>query len=397
LTAFLIDVLNLVTGNLDREGGVIFGAAPLYLDEISKLSGLATYGKHHSRIGGYPDVLGTFPAGVMAREITTPGKGQLRALFVSAGNPVNSVPGGLPVEALDLLVCIDLYVSDTARSADYILPATTFLEREDIPLPFLQLHLTPHVAWTEAVVPPRGEARQEWEIIEDLARRMGLGIGAMWPQRLAHRLGLRPTPRFLIDLLLRTGPRGIGRGGLSVRRLRAHPHGITLAEHQRTGTLRKRILHKDKRVHLVPAEIVTELERLGALGADSAEYPLRLIGLRELRSHNSWMHNAPGLMRGKRTHLARINPKDAASYGIGDGDRCVISSAYGSVELPAKVTDEMTQGTIAVPHGWGHDGGWRVATAAGGANVNRLASPEDLEPLAGMAHLNGIPVRVSPS
>ncbi|MBO2451171.1 molybdopterin-dependent oxidoreductase [Actinomadura barringtoniae] len=404
LTAFLIDAVTLVIGGLDRPGGAIFGAAPVRVEELARMSGLATYGRTRSRVGGYPDVLGTFPAGVMAEEITTPGPGRLRALLVSAGNPILSVPGTAVLEEalgeLDLLVCIDLYVTDTGREADYVLPATTFLEREDFPLPFLQNHITPLVTWTEAVVPPSGEARQEWEIIDELARRMRLSIGSLLPQRLAYRLGVRPSPRRLIDLLLRTGPYGdlfgLRRGGLSLRKLRANPHGIVLGEHHRTGTLRRRIQHKDHRVHLAPPEIRAEIERLATEPEPSPEYPLRLIGMRELRSHNSWMHNAPGLMRGKREHAARLNPKDAAEYGIEDGSRCRIASAHGSVELPVKVTDEMTPGTVAVPHGWGHRGGWRVANAAGGANVNELASadPADLEPLAGMAHLNGVQVKI---
>ncbi|MFG2000890.1 molybdopterin-dependent oxidoreductase [Spirillospora sp. NPDC048911] len=407
LTAFLIDAVTLVAGGLDRAGGAIFGASPIRIDEIAKRSGLATYGTTRSRVGGYPDVLGTFPAGVMAGEITTPGPGQLRALIVSAGNPLSSVPGsaalGDALEQLDLLVCIDLYVSDTGRKADYILPATTFLEREDLPLPFLQNHLTPYVTWTEAVVPPRGEARQEWEIIDAFARRMRLPLGSFGAQRLAYRLGVRPSPRTMADALLRTGPHGdwygLRRGGLSLRKLRANPHGVVLGDHQRTGTLRRRILHKDKKVHLAPPEILAEIERLAAAPEPPAGYPLRLIGMRELRSHNSWMHNAPGLMRGKRRHAARVNPKDAAEYGLQDGAPCRVTSEHGSVVLPVTVTDEMTPGTIAVPHGWGHEGGWQVANAAGGVNVNLLASadPSDLEPLAGMAHLNGVPVKIAPA
>ncbi|GAA1575411.1 molybdopterin-dependent oxidoreductase [Actinomadura kijaniata] len=407
LVAFLIDAVTLVTGNLDRPGGAIFGDSPLRVDELLRMSGLATYGRTRSRVGAFPDVLGTFPAGVMAEEITTPGRGRLRALLVSAGNPLLTVPGSAALDRaldeLDLLVCIDLYVTETGRKADYVLPATTFLEREDFPLPFLQLHLTPYVTWTEAVVPPRGEARQEWEIIDGLARRMGLGVGAFGPQRLAHRLGVRPSPRFLLDALLRTGPRGdwygLRRGGLSLRRLRAEPHGVVLADHQPTGTLRRRLRHRDRRVHLAPREILTEIERLAAAPGPPPEYPLRLIGMREIRSHNSWMHNAPALMRGDRRHAARLNPEDAAEHGIADGARCRITSPHGAIELPVVVTDEMTPGTVAVPHGWGHDGGWTVANAAGGANVNVLASPdpEDLERLAGMAHLNGIPVSVAPA
>jgi formate dehydrogenase len=137
---------------------------------------------------------------------------------------------------------------------------------------------------------------------------------------------------------------------------------------------------------------------MGEEPASDPRYPVRLIGLRELRSHNSWMHNSPLLMRGGRTHAARVHPDDAARYGLEDGGRVCVSSKSGSIELAVKVTDEMTQGTVAVPHGWGHRGGWRVANGAGGANVNVLASaaPEDLERLAGMAFLNGIPVRLEP-
>ncbi|WP_309240092.1 molybdopterin dinucleotide binding domain-containing protein [Actinomadura sp. J1-007] len=152
-------------------------------------------------------------------------------------------------------------------------------------------------------------------------------------------------------------------------------------------------------MHLAPPEIVAEVERLAAAPAPPAEFPLRLIGMRELRSHNSWMHNAPALMRGKRRHTARVNPEDAAEHGLQDGALCRISSAHGSIDLPVTVTDEMTPGTVAVPHGWGHQGGgWRGANAAGGANVNLLASPDpdDLEPLAGMAHLNAVPITLAP-
>ncbi|MFC5181340.1 molybdopterin-dependent oxidoreductase [Actinomadura harenae] len=406
LVAFLIDAVNAVTGNLDRPGGAVFGESPLPVDEIVKLSGLGTYGRTHSRIGGFPDVLGTFPAGIMADEITTPGPGRMRALIVSAGNPVLSVPGATALDAaldeLDLLVCIDLYVGETGRKADYVLPATTFLEREDFPLPFLQNHLTPYVTWTEAVVPPRGEARQEWEVIDELATRMGIGVGAFGPQRLAHRLGLRPSPRLMVDALLRSGPRGdrfgLRPGGLSLRKLRKNPHGIVLADHQPTGRLRRRITHPDRRVQLAPDEIAAEIRRLQEAPRAPADLPLRLIGLREPRSHNSWMHNAPSLMRARR-QTARLNPRDAARHGLEDGALCEITSAHGTIRLPVTITDEITPGVVAVPHGWGHEGGgWRVANANGGVNVNVLASPEpdDLERLAGMARLNGIPVKVGP-
>jgi anaerobic selenocysteine-containing dehydrogenase len=177
LVSFLLDALNAVTGNLDREGGAIFGTGPIQLEDLLHRIGADSYDTYRSRIGGFPEVIGTLPASLMAEEITTAGPGQMRALFVSSGNPVLSVPDGGRLERaldeLELMVAIDLYVTDTSRRADYVLPATTFLEREDFPAAFLTFSLAPFVQWTEPVVEPRGEARQEWEIIEEISRRIG--------------------------------------------------------------------------------------------------------------------------------------------------------------------------------------------------------------------------------
>ena len=179
-------------------------------------------------------------------------------------------------------------------------------------------------------------------------------------------------------------------------KLRDNPHGIVLADNLAPDVMRDQIRNRTGRVRLDPPQILEDADLLARRNGHDPNFPLRLIGLRELRSHNSWMHNSPLLMRGGRTHAARIHPDDAEELGIGDGDAVRISSAHGAIELPAAVTDEIKRGTVAVPHGWGHSGGWSVAAAAGGANVNELASsdPADLERLAGMAHLNGIPIRV---
>jgi anaerobic selenocysteine-containing dehydrogenase len=404
LVAFLIDALNVVTGNLDREGGAIFGTGVIELEDLLHRIGADSYDRHRSRIGNVPDVLGQLPASVMAKEITTPGEGQIRGLFVSSGNPVVSVPNGneleQAIEQLELMVAIDLYVTDTSRHADYVLPATTFLEREDFPSAFLTFNTKPFVQWTEPVLAPRGEARQEWQIIEQISRRIGATPSSARPLRALGRLGITISPRRLIDLGLRLGPRGdlfgLRRGGLSIARLRRRPHGMLLGGRHPTGVLPKKLFHADNKVHLDSQPIAAEISALERGNGHDSSFPLRLIGMRELRSHNSWMHNVPKLMQGDRVHAARIHPKDAAAVGIEDGAACRIVSAHGSIELPAKMTDEVRPGTIAVPHGWGHRGGWRQAVKAGGANVNLLASsrPEDLERLAGMAFLNGIPVRL---
>ncbi len=404
LVAFLLDALNVVTGNLDREGGAMFGDPPIDFNRVAQMAGLATYSKVRSRVGDLPEVLGSLPASVMAKEMTTPGEGQIRAMFFSAGNPVLSVPNGDELEAaiggLELSVSIDLYLSDTARHCDFVLPAATMYEREDFPLPFLSLFSTPFIQMTEAVVEPRGEARQEWEVIDEIADRIGVVPSSVLAARLLGKVGIKFSPRRLVSLLLRIGPRGdlfgLRRGGLNLDKLAANPHGIVLAEHLAPDVLSKQIGNRPRKVRLDPPEIVADAERLAARNGHDPDFPLRLIGLRELRSHNSWMHNAPLLMRGGRTHSARVHPDDAQAIGVGDGDPVRITSPHGSIEIAATVTDEIKRGTIAVPHGWGHTGGGSTAVAAGGANVNLLASsdPADLERLAGMAHLNGIPVRL---
>jgi anaerobic selenocysteine-containing dehydrogenase len=406
VVSFLLDAVNAATGNLDRPGGAVFGRPAVAIEDVGDAAGLATYGRTRSRVGDFPDVIGNMPASLIPEEIETPGDGQLRALFVSAGNPVLSVPDGEAMTRalgkLDLMVSLDFYVNETNRHADYVLPTTTFLERDDTPLAFLGFYTKPFVQHSDAVVPPAGEAREEWEIVEELSRRLGVLPLSMPALRALGRLGVRLRPQHLLDLLLRTGAEGdwfgLRRGGLSLAKLRRHPHGIVLAEHIATGVLRRKLRHRDHRVHLMPDAIAGELRAMGEEPASDPRYPVRLIGMRELRSHNSWMHNSPLLMRGGRVHAARVNPDDAARYGLEDGGLVCVSSKSGSIEVAVKVTDEMTPGTVAVPHGWGHRGGWRLANDAGGANVNALASgaPEDLERLAGMAFLNGIPVRLEP-
>jgi formate dehydrogenase len=375
LVAFLLDALAAVTGNLDRPGGNVFAKPPVDIERVAKPFGLASYGRRRTRVGGLPDVLGQMPAGVMADEIETPGRGQLRALIVSAGNPLMSVPDPERLRAafgkLDLLVSIDLFVNETGRQADFVLPATTWLERDDVPLAFLSFFVRPFVQWTDAVVPTAGEACEEWEVVEALARELGIAPASVPPIRWLRRLGVRVTPQRMLELLLRTGP-----ARLSTDRLRRHPHGLVLGEHWKTGALRR------TRVRLDPPEIVAEVERLRR--EPPPDDRLRLIGMRQLRRHNSWMNDVPALARGARPPALRMNPRDAAARSISDGDVVQVRSATGALDVPVAVTDEMTPGSVALPHG------------NPGANVNALtaAGPDALEPLAGMSHLNGVQVEV---
>jgi anaerobic selenocysteine-containing dehydrogenase len=414
LTTYLLDAVNLVAGNLDRPGGSMFGRFGMPgerwgMKALGTLLRIA-YTRRRSRIGGFPSVLLSEPAGVMAKEITTPGRGQVRALFVSAGNPVLSVPNGDELEealdGLELMVGIDLYVNETLAHCDYVLPAATMYERDDFPLPFQTLQPTPFRQATEAVVAPAGQARAEWEVIDDLIRRMWRrtpGLIALATVRKALALfGVRLTPRLLVDAVIRLGEGGdlfgLRRGGLTFSRLTAdHPHGKVLAPNLRDGVLRKVVVYRGGRVRLRHDEIAAEIEALARRQVPDG-YPMRLIGMRETRSENSWMHNAPLLMRGDRIHAARMHVDDAAAANVVDGDTVRIASPHGEIELPVIVTKDIVAGVVAVPHGWGHKGtgGWQVANGAGGANVNRLMSsaPEDLEKLAGMARLTGVPVRV---
>jgi formate dehydrogenase len=418
LVNVLLDALNVVTGNLDRPGGSVFARPPIDFTALASRLGLATFDTYRSRVGDLPEVLGQMAAPLMAAEIETPGPGQLRALIVSAGNPLLSVPGAQDFERalgkLDLQVGIDLYLNETHRHADYVLPATTFYERDDVPLPLAEIQLTPFIQWTDAVAAPRGEARDDWRIIDDLARQLGFaavaGVASKWigtsrVARLAQRaMGVgahRLTPTKIVDALLRAGRDGdhfgLRRGGLTLAKLRAQPRGVVLAEHVDTGVLTKRLKHRDRRVHLGDERIAAELTRLLDAPEPSSDYPLLMIGRREVRSHNSWLHNTPRFRDATRRHRALVNPVDAAAIGVADGGPARVVSARGAIELPVELSEDVAPGTIAVPHGWGHRGaGWQTANEAGGANVNELTSSalDDLEKLSGMAHLNGVPVRL---
>ncbi len=300
LTTYLLDAVNLVAGNLDVAGGSMFGTLGLPFERrLTAIGGAALrriYERRRSRIGGFPSVLMSEPAGIMAKEITTAGDGQIRALFVSAGNPVLSVPNGDELEAalgrLELSVGIDLYINETTAHCDYVLPAATMYERDDFPLAFQTLQPTPFRQATEAVVAPAGQARTEWEIIDELARRLWRRTPALAALAAARGLlgmfGVRLTPRTLADAVIRLGAGGdrfgLRRGGLSFSALAGgHPHGVVLSANLKPDVLRDVIVYGDRRVHLQHPGIADEVAALSRRTAPDA-YPFRLIGMRELRS-----------------------------------------------------------------------------------------------------------------
>ncbi|WP_460358806.1 molybdopterin-containing oxidoreductase family protein [Mycobacterium sp. ZZG] len=416
LTSYLIDVVNLVAGNFDVPGGSVISGMGLPGQRWVNVGMGAllrrTYRRRRSRIGGFRAVIGSEPAALMAKEMTTPGERQIRAMFISAGNPVLSVPNGdelaAALDSSELAVALDFYLTETSAHCDYVLPVTTMYERDDFPLTFQPFQATPFRQATEAVIAPVGQARQEWEIVGELIHRLSgqsrvfaalIGAG-----RVSKRLGVPFTPRRLADGIIRLcagGDRfGLRRGGLTFARLtRDHPHGTVLLPHLRTGVLKETVSYLNGRIHLPHSDIEREIAMLAVPNAP-ADYPLRMIGMREPRSENSWMHNAPLLMRGDRSPHGLMNADDAAELSIGDGSEVQVSSPYGRITVPVTLTEDIVAGVIALPHGWGHNGsgGWQLANRAGGPNVNQLTSsePGDVESLSGMAWLTGVPVRVEP-
>jgi anaerobic selenocysteine-containing dehydrogenase len=332
-------------------------------------------------------------------------------MFVGAGNPVLSLPNGAELEdaleSLDLMVGLDLYVNETHAHCDYVLPVTAMYERDDFAVTFQQFQATPFRQATDAVVAPAGQCRTEWDIIVDLISR----IQARTPvfaalragQRVAGRSGRRLSPRPVIDMMIRMadgGDRfGLRRNGLNFRRLAtAHPHGVVVAPNIRTGVLDEVVAYRHGKVELEHGDIGDEILAL-TRRERPAGFPMRMIGMREPRSENSWMHNSPLLMRGERTQRALMHVDDAAARDITDGDTATVRSPFGEIAVPVALTVDIVPGTIAIPHGWGHrgTGGWRVANRAGGVNVNQLMSsdPADVEALAGMSWLTGVPVQVA--
>ena len=414
LTTYLIDAVNLLAGNLDRPGGSVFSTLGMSGQRWGLMAMGASlrrsYRRKRTRVGGFRSVIASEPAALMAKEMSTPGRHQIKALFVSAGNPVLSVPNGLELEVamdqLELSVGLDFYVTETTAHCDYILPVTTMYERDDFALTFQQFQATPFRQATEAVVEPPGEARTEWDIVDDLTGRMGPRtpvFAALAGMRKAlGAFGRRLDPRAVADGMIRLsdgGDRyGLRRGGLTFSRLSGErPHGVVVAPHIRTGVLGEVVAYRRGRIQLVHDDISAEIAAMVGR-AEPEGFPMRMIGMREPRSENSWMHNAPLLMRGERVQRAVMHVADASARGIEDGDTVEVSSPHGRIALPVALTEDIVPGTIAIPHGWGHKGtgGWRIANRAGGVNVNQLTSsdPRDVEALAGMSWLTGVPVQV---
>jgi len=428
--SWLADVLTTLTGNLDRAGGAMF---PLAAHEQPRSRRGFQICRYTSRVHGLAEVRSELPVSTLADEITTPGEGQVRAFITVAGNPVLSTPHSDRLAGalgeLDFMVSIDLYLNETGRHADVILPGTPPLRRPHYDFAFTQLSVRNVANYSPPILASEGANPQEWRILLRLAAVLaGQGANAdldafddMVFATMVGRTVANPAspihgrnpeeifaatdgergPDRLLDFLLRTGPYGEAYGGdpegLSLAKLQAAPHGIDLGPLQ--PRLPGALATPDGRVNLAPDLMIGDVPRLAARMERETNGYLTLVGRRDLRSNNSWMHNLLVLIKGKERCTLQIHPADAERIGL-DGDATAkVASAVGSVAVPVHITDEIMPGVVSLPHGWGHDlGGTRLNVAATrpGVNSNRLA-PGAMDPLSGNAVLNGIPVEVTPA
>ncbi|MEU9064290.1 molybdopterin oxidoreductase family protein [Streptomyces sp. NPDC048430] len=415
LASWLVDVLNILTGNLDRPGGALFplsatGRAPRAAGPGKGFS----LGRWSSRVSGHPEAKGELPVAALAEEIETPGEGRIRALIVIAGNPVLSAPDGdrldrALADGLDFMISVDPYLNETARHADVVLPPPPPSQSAHFDFAFNSLAVRNQVRYSGPVVPLEEGRMDESEILARLVLAVGGNHGAPpeavddlvitttiakagLPESLAADLTGSTGAERRLDLMLRLGPYG-----LTLEQLLARPHGIDL------GPLEPRVPQvlrtRSGRIELFPAPIAADLPRLRAsLGARPAG--LVLVGRRHLRSNNSWMHNVAALRGGSNVCTLQIHPDDAARIGLADGDTARITAAGGEVEAPAEITDSVRAGVVSLPHGWGHSRpGTRMSVAGAdpGVNVNQLLDGSLLDPLSGTAVLNAVPVSVTPT
>ena len=417
LCSWLVDVLNALTGHLDEPGGAMFPKAPAFAHNTAGKAGSGrgiAFGRHKSRVSGAPEVFGELPMGCLAEEITTLGAGQVRALITVAGNPVLSSPGGprlaRALDRLDFMVSLDIYCNETTRHADVILPARSPLEDSHYDVAFPQFAFRNYARYSapvfESAQPPEWQTllrlaallqgqgpRADVLAIDDafLAADLNKLAGDNAPALLQAVHGLQGPERQL-DLALRTGPYR-----LTLDEVRKAPGGIDLGELQ--PRLPEALRTPSGKVELAPPALLADLPRaLSELEAPAA--PMVVIGRRDVRSNNSWMHNLPLLAKGPFRGTALVHPQDAAELGLVDGASATMTGPRGDqVAVQVEFSAQMMRGVVSLPHGWGHDhAGARLALAAQrpGSNLNALLDEAARDPLSGNAVLSGVAVRLAP-
>jgi anaerobic selenocysteine-containing dehydrogenase len=391
---WLITVLNIVTGNLDRPGGAMF-TLPAF-DPVTAPESIASrgsFGRWRSRVRNLPEFGGELPVAALAEEILTDGPGQVKALVTLAGNPVLSTPNGRELDralaGLEFMVSIDIYLNETTRHANIILPPTSPLERGHYDLAFHLLAVRNTAKFSPPLFAPGDDAKHDWEILAELQTRME-------KESIKSKLMRRfLTPERILDLGLRFGPYGAKfnplSSGLTLRKVRNAVHGIDLGPLK--PCLPQRLRTADKHIELAPAAFVKDVERVKARFFDSAGFEtnghLLLIGRRHLRSNNSWLHNNERLVKGnpaKPRCAVLMHPADAADRGLRSGENVRVQSRAGAIVLPLTVTEEMMPGVVSIPHGWNSE--------QGGASINDVTDNQAIDALCGTAAFNGTEVLV---
>ncbi|HYX32729.1 MAG TPA: molybdopterin-dependent oxidoreductase [Oligoflexus sp.] len=403
---WLINLINILTGNFDKRGGALFTKPAFDVVELAaRMGSRGSFRRRKSRVHQLPEFGGEMPVATLADEILTPGEGQIKALITIAGNPVISTPNGRKLEKamdqLDLQVAIDFYQNETTARADYILPPTSSLEHSHYDLIFNALAARNIARFSPAVVRSPKDSREDWEILLELWARIGYKDSVIDRSRkflMKKSLQAMGMER-LVDLGLRIGP--YRKTGISLKQLKQNPDGIDLGPLQ--PSLPQRLYTKDKRVDLCPQPL---LEAWQVFRADPAWRQSRnphpedflLIGRRNLKSNNSWMHNLPSLARSKNQCYLIMNKEDAVRRSIVDGSQVQVSSDIGSIELPVMISDRIMPGVVSIPHGWGHDRSdvrLTLARKSPGVSLNDIMDDRQVDVFSGNAILNGQRVRVS--
>jgi anaerobic selenocysteine-containing dehydrogenase len=390
LCHWLVQLINLVTGNLDRVGGAL--CTEPAVDLVSSTSG-GHFNRWQSRVSGLPEYAGELPVSALAEEILSEGEGQVRALITVAGNPVLSTPNGRKLEqaldGLEFMLSIDLYINETTRYADLILPSTSALENDHYDTTFNMFAVRNVTRFNRAILEKPQGALHDWEIFVGLAQAFAAKAGRE----------LKPTipPARMIDLGLRAGLYGDAtEHKLSLETLRDHPHGLDLGALK--PNLQPRLKTANQRIQAAPVVILADLARFSAMQVPQQAGELLLIGRRHVRSNNSWMHNYHRLVKGKPRHQLLMHPDDLSSRGLTDGQWVRVSSRVGVVEVPVLGSVEMMPGVVSLPHGWGHARPgvhMSIASEQPGVSANDLTDEHQLDALSGNAVLNGVPVHVA--
>lgn len=388
LCQWLTNLINIITGNFDSPGGAMFAKPAVDVVKGRKNKGTQhKYNRFQSRVRKLPEFNDELPVATLAEEILTEGEGKIRAMVVSAGNPVLSAPNGTKLEKalgeVDFMVSIDIYLNETSKYADIILPPQTGLESEHYDVVFNNLAVSDTAKYSPHLFKGAKESKADWQIFKELTKRMR-------PLTLAEKASdFLMTPANFLNEALKKGSYDI-----NLKKLKAHPHGLDLGPLK--PQLPDRLFTDDKMVDLNPALFVEHLKNLST--DVPADDQLTLVGRRHLRSNNSWMHNSERLVKGPQRCTLLIHPLDAAKQQLESGALARVTSAKGSVELPIEVSDEMMQGVVSIPHGFGHNRKgtrWKVAEAHAGVSINDLTDEEMLDGISGNTAFSGVPVTVS--